>query len=439
MTTKAENELLTQTNAGTPMGELMRQYWLPIAKSSEFEPDGDPVRLMLLGEKLIGFRDSTGCIGVMDHRCPHRCASFFFGRNEENGIRCTYHGWKFDVEGNCTDMANVPAHQDFKDKVKAKAYKAEERNGLVYVYMGKKKKPPPLPDLEAALLPEEEIDLLFVQRQCNWLQSLEGEIDTSHLGFLHFGAARTQDFERGDHSRLVVGNRTPEYHVKDTKFGVSYGGYREAERNQTYWRVAHFLFPFWSMPPVGPIESNFLTRAWVPLDDENHMVIGFFKKPAPDAGRVAPDQWFAGASHNYRYLPRTTEWMGRFRRVDNMTNDYNINRDLQRAGVSYTGIDGIQLQDQAVQESMGAITDHTFERLAPSDRMITQVRRRLIGAARAFKKTGKAPPAAGNHKDYTGVRGGHFRTPKKTNWVKAYKAEIAKSPDVLAEQAEAAE
>jgi hypothetical protein len=180
------------------------------------------------------------------------------------------------------------------------------------------------------------------------------------------------------------------------------------------------------------------TRAWVPLDDENHMVIGFFRRLPHDAGRVAPDHWFAGATENYRYLPRTTDWLGRYRRVDNASNDYNINRDLQRSGVSYTGIDGIQLQDQAVQESMGAITDHTFERLAPSDQMITHVRRRLIRAARAFKKTGKAPPAAANHRDYAGVRGGHFQAPKKADWLKTYRIEVAKSP-IVPGQAEAAE
>ncbi len=384
MTTVKENEILTQVGPGTLLGELMREYWLPAAQSSELEADGDPVRLVLLGEKLIAFRDTSGRVGVMDHRCPHRCASFFFGRNEENGIRCTYHGWKYDVDGNCVDMPNVPAHQDFRKKVPAKVYKAEERNGLVYVYMGKKKKPPPLPEIEATLLPEEEVELVIHMRQCNWLQSLEGEIDTSHLGFLHFGAARREHFDDDNIDQYVVSNRAPELVVKDTKFGVTYGGYRPGDKGQTYWRIAHFLFPFWSMPPVGSIHSNDITRAWVPLDDENHMVIGFFKKRPRETGRVAPDQWFAGASRNNRCLPRTTDWLGRYRRVDNASNDYNINRDLQRAGVSYTGIDGIQLQDQAVQESMGAITDHTFEHLAPSDQMITQTRRRLIRAARAF-------------------------------------------------------
>ena len=136
MTSMTDSEILTKVGAGTPMGELMRHYWLPALKSSELKADGDPVRLKLLGEQLIAFRDTSGKIGVMDHRCPHRCASLFFGRNEEGGIRCVYHGWKFDTDGNCLDMANVPPHQDFKHKVHAKAYKAAERNGLVWVYMG---------------------------------------------------------------------------------------------------------------------------------------------------------------------------------------------------------------------------------------------------------------------------------------------------------------
>ncbi len=414
------------------MGELMRQYWLPIAKSSEFEPDGDPVRLMLLGEKLIGFRDSTGCIGVMDHRCPHRCASFFFGRNEENGIRCTYHGWKFDVEGNCTDMANVPAHQDFKDKVKAKAYKAEERNGLVYVYMGKKKKPPPLPPIEATLLPEEETEYHFVLRECNWLQAAEGELDSSHVGFLHFGAAQKNDFPSGDMSKHMVSNRAPEYYAKDTDFGVSYGSHRPGDEGQTYWRIAHFLFPCWLMPPIEHMDRNLRARAYVPLDDNHCMVVMVFKKPArPGPGK--PARWFAGASHNYRHLPRTSDWFGRYRRVDNMTNDYNINRDLQRAGVSYTGIDGIQLQDQALQESMEPIVDRTFERLAPSDLMITQVRRRLIRASRAFEKSSTLPKNAKNQKLFADVRGGHFQTKNGIKWEKAYKEALGAAQKITAE------
>ncbi|MBL4720240.1 MAG: Rieske 2Fe-2S domain-containing protein, partial [Alphaproteobacteria bacterium] len=146
------------------MGDLMREYWLPAAASCEVVSGGDPMRLMLLGEKLIAFRDQTGKVGVMDHRCPHRCASLFFGRNEGDGIRCVYHGWKFDVEGRCTDMPNVPPHQNFKEKVTAKAYKTVERNGLIWVYMGTAAAPP-MPELEATLLPAEDMNVTMIQRE----------------------------------------------------------------------------------------------------------------------------------------------------------------------------------------------------------------------------------------------------------------------------------
>src|SRR6201991_28220 len=186
MTTQRENDPLTRVGPGTPMGELMRRYWIPAAMSSELTADGDPVRLQILCEKLIAFRDTNGKVGIMDHRCPHRCASLFFGRNEEGGIRCVYHGWKFDADGNCLDMANVPPHQDFKHKVHAKAYKAAERNGIVWVFMGEAAQAPELPAIAATMIPEGEAKIDFVMRSCNWLQGMEGDIDTSHLNFLHY-------------------------------------------------------------------------------------------------------------------------------------------------------------------------------------------------------------------------------------------------------------
>ena len=174
MSKQKDSEDLVRVGPGTVMGDMMRQYWIPAAMSSELERDGAPMRLMLLGERLIAFRDSSGRVGVMDHRCPHRCASLFLGRNEENGIRCVYHGWKYDAEGNCVDMPNAPPKQDFKHKVRAKAYKTTERNGLIWVYMGARKEAPPLPAIEASMLPEAELQISFVQRECNWLQALEG-------------------------------------------------------------------------------------------------------------------------------------------------------------------------------------------------------------------------------------------------------------------------
>ena len=195
MLSMEHNDILTRVGPGTPTGELMREYWIPACLPEELKPDAPPTRLKLLGEKLIAFRDSEGRIGILDHRCPHRCASMFFGRNEESGLRCAYHGWKFDVEGNCLDQPNLPEDQRFTDRVKAKAYKVAEKGGLVWVYMGKRQVPPPLPALEVLSLPADERIVMCHMRDCNWLQSLEGDIDTSHFGFLHAGAVQPDDVD----------------------------------------------------------------------------------------------------------------------------------------------------------------------------------------------------------------------------------------------------
>jgi phthalate 4,5-dioxygenase len=193
-----DNEYVTRVGPGTPMGNLMRQYWVPAMLSSELpRPDCPPVRVLLLGEKLIGFRDSDGRVGLLGNYCPHRGASLFFARNEECGLRCVYHGWKFDVEGRCTDMPSEPPDSNFKNKIRATAYPCAERGGIVWTYMGPRETPPPLPDLEAAQLPVKQTTAIAYQRNCNWLQGLEGDIDTAHIGFLHFGADSADDAPPG--------------------------------------------------------------------------------------------------------------------------------------------------------------------------------------------------------------------------------------------------
>ncbi|NQV57600.1 MAG: Rieske 2Fe-2S domain-containing protein [Rhodospirillales bacterium] len=427
MTTANENEILTRVGAGTKMGELMRQFWLPVAKSSELVADGDPVRLKILGEKLIAFRDTSGRVGVMDHRCPHRCASLFFGRNEENGIRCVYHGWKFDVDGNCLDMANVPPTQDFKAKVKAKAYKAEERNGLIWIFMGVQENAPGLPDHEANLVPEEQMGINFQLRECNYLQAIEGELDTSHLGFLHFGSVGKGNFE-GATFRSTVANRAPEYLTKETDYGAVYAAYRPAAEfeGKLNWRLAHFLFPCFALPPLAALDTNVALRGYVPIDDENTMCIILFKKDNRTAEDWRERNAIAGGD-DFHNLPNTTDWNGRWRLKENRANDYLIDRDIQR-GKSYTGIGGIILQDQAITESMGAITDHTFEHLAPSDKMITETRRRLIRAANAYAKDGTLPPCAANPAAFAGTRGGAFFTDEGADWLESYREIMAQAP-----------
>jgi phenylpropionate dioxygenase-like ring-hydroxylating dioxygenase large terminal subunit len=430
MTTASEGTELTQIGPGTPMGELMRQYWIPAAFSSELERDGVPVRLMLLGEKLIAFRDTQGRVGVMDHRCPHRCASLFLGRNEEGGIRCIYHGWKFDVAGNCLDMPSVQPAQDFKHKVKARAYRAVERAGLLWVYMGSRAEAPPLPALEILNVPEDEIRVSLIQRDCNYLQALEGEIDTSHFGFLHAGHVEPGDMAETEPFRHTVTSRSPDYHVLDTAWGTQYGAYRPAGPGRTYWRCANFLFPFWTQAPNGEFGTHLHARAWVPLDDGHTMFCFLWWKRGTSA-MTQPQPAFkdgkpiGGTGRGNQFLPNTTDWLGRWRLAANPSNDWGVDRAAQRDNTIFSGIDGIHLQDQAITESMGPIVDHTLEHLAPSDQMITRTRRRLLMAARALRDRGTLPPGVENADVYRQARAGYFVTDDESPWPELYARQLA--------------
>jgi phthalate 4,5-dioxygenase oxygenase subunit len=426
--TPAENEILTRTGPGTPMGELMRQYWLPAGTSSEFVADGDPVRLMILGEKLVGFRDSEGRLGIMDHRCPHRRASLFFGRNEQGGIRCVYHGWKFGVDGKCLDMMNLPSTREFKDKVRSKAYRVAERAGVVYVFMGGNE-PPPLPDIECLKVAgEEDLFIQFLQRECNWVQAVDGELDTSHVGIMHFGAVDRAQLGRHDQmQQYLVANRAPEYKITQTDYGLMYGAFRPADAGQLYWRVAHFLMPNWTMPPINDLSTNVLARCYVPMDDTHTMCLTLFKKGAYPQTRLRAGQYIAGASQNFPFLPNSTDWFGRWRLRANSANDYEIDRALQRTK-SFTGIDGVQLQDQAIQESMGGISDRENENLASSDIMVARVRKLLVDSAVAFRDEKKLHLSATDARCYAGARGGQFLAGPSDDWLKAYAKELAAAP-----------
>jgi len=252
MLKQEENELITRVGPGTPMGNFMREYWLPAMLSSELPgPDSDPLRVLLLGEKLIAFRDTNGKVGLMDHSCPHRGASLFFGRNEECGLRCVYHGWKFDADGNCVDMPNEPAESDFKAKVKATAYPTAERGGIVWAYMGPRSTPPPLPDLEGNMADNSDEAVRAFQLEGNWLQILEGDIDTSHVGFLHYGGLRAEDQPQGSFSDYQLRQKPVDIEVIDTEGGAAYGAKRPAGPGQEYWRIAQYCFPFYTFTPPG--------------------------------------------------------------------------------------------------------------------------------------------------------------------------------------------
>jgi len=400
-----DNELLTQTGPGTPMGELMRQYWFPALKSSELEAGGAPVRLRLMGENFIAFRSPDGTVGVLDHRCPHRCASFFYGRNESGGIRCVYHGWKFDAEGRCVEQPNEPPETQFKDKVRARALRTAEKNQVIWVYMGERATPPPLPKFDIDDVPEDKLVVQFLFRECNWLQAFEGDIDTCHVGFLHTGGASAEMFEPGSlayHMHTKQG-LAPKYEAIETPYGTMYNAYRAAGEDQTSHRIGHFIFPFYTMAP-----------------DEHSMLVmikgEFIPPPLPrdKDGNVLP-----GGTIDLDYYPNTTDWYGRWRIKHNPRNDHMISRERQRTG-NFSGIDGIQVQDQAITESMGPIVDRTYEHLGTSDQMIARTRRRLIMAARDHIEKGVSPPVVEQPDLVRGVRSGNFVRPSGVDWLETF-------------------
>ena len=423
MLSKADNELLCRVGPGTPMGEFMRHYWMPVLYDWELAPDGEPKRVRVLGEDLIAFRDTQGKVGFFQHNCPHRGASLFFGRNEEGGLRCVYHGWKFDTDGNCTDMPNEPAESDFKQKVKASAYAAAEYGGLVWVYLGPDQaSPPPVPAFEWGLVPPEQRQhshkLIY---ECNWLQALEGELDTTHVYFLHSRLDPTLPAKYG----TWVDDRAARLHVLNTAGGVLYGGSRVEEDGNTYWRTTQFLFPIYGMFPGGRDDGTVPLSIYVPIDDEHTLHMGVFWHPtkALDTGRdprkgSLPEE--PGVLAN-GVGPMKPHQHGRFFAdwwpVVNKENDFLMDADARKTK-SFTGIPGIRLQDSAVIWSMGAIMNRSTEHLGTADAAIIRVRRRLLEAVKALRDNNVTPPGAREPSVYT-VRSCLTVLPPEANWLDA--------------------
>jgi phenylpropionate dioxygenase-like ring-hydroxylating dioxygenase large terminal subunit len=416
MLSEKDNDYLCRVGPGTPMGDFMRQYWIPAVRSDELPaPDCPPLRVRLLGESLIGFRMTSGKIGLVQNSCPHRGASLFFGRNEEEGLRCVYHGWKFDEAGRCVDMPSEPAESNFRTKVRATAYPTQERNGIIWAYMGPRETPPPLPDLEANLLCDGPLQISVLYRPCNWMQGLEGEMDTVHAAFLHAGASKSEDFPPGSFNHYQYKNRDARFLTVDTEYGTANGAYRPAEDETYYWRVTQILFPFYNMIPTGALGEGVRIGAYVPMDDEHTLHWEIFitdpNNPAPPMGQRRP----GGANP----IPTTTDWYGRFNIDQTLANDYLIDREAQRTWQSYTGIPNGRIQDSAVTETMGPIYDRSREHLGTTDQMIIRTRRKLIASARALRDQGIVP-AGVDHPEIYRQRSGEMIIPRTADWWQTY-------------------
>jgi len=410
-----DNEMLTRVGPGTVMGDLLRLYWVPALMSEELPaPDSAPVRLRLLGENLIAFRATSGKVALIQDACPHRGASFFFGRNEEEGIRCAYHGWKFDLEGNCVDQLNEPPQSKFESKVHAVTYQCVERGGLVWTYMGPRKDPPPLPDLEPNMMVEGRGRVSPNMFNWNWFQCMENNMDTSHQGILHFGAVSLEDALDPvlaqqayagpvEDLKYIVGNRDTTFIVKDTDFGCSYGAYRPGEEGTDYYRTMHWLFPWVTMTPVIKLGTTSNCVITVPLDDTHTMSWGmstgrFDQPPNAPARTGARD-----------LLPNTKDFLGRYRLkffYDTAASgdyDFQVDREVQKTSrtvTGYTGMPSVAVQDGAITWSQGAIVDRSQEALGSTDAMIIRVRRRLLTAAKELRENGTLPPGVENPSMY---------------------------------------
>ncbi|WP_214647887.1 Rieske 2Fe-2S domain-containing protein [Novosphingobium aerophilum] len=357
----------------------MRSYWLPFLLPEELEAvDGPPVRVRLLGEDLIAFRDSTGRIGLVDAYCPHRRVDLFFGRNEECGLRCIYHGWKFDIDGNCVDMPAEPANSPLRDEVKIKSYPVMEWGGLIWTYMGDKDKAPPRPpEIEWGLVKPSQRNIQKRLQESNWAQALEGGIDSSHVGILH-SIVKPPEEGGGFGERQVsavpgvpylASDRAPRFFVRNSDCGMTIGARRHASENEYYWRITQYLAPFYTMisrkGDTGPISGH----AWVPIDDEKTWTFTMYWDPDSD---LPDEETFDALGVNVPVIPD-----GSYRPIHGRHDNYGIDRDMQR-NCNTSGIVGIGLQDQALQETMGAIVDRSKEILGSGDTAIVFFRKLML-------------------------------------------------------------
>jgi phenylpropionate dioxygenase-like ring-hydroxylating dioxygenase large terminal subunit len=371
MLSKKENELLTKVGPGTPMGEFIRRYWIPALLSEEIpQPDGAPVRVRILGEELVAFRDTEGRLGLLEEYCPHRRASLVYGRNEENGLRCIYHGWKMDVEGNVVDMPCGPPGTAFKNKVKHKAYPTREAAGIIWAYLGPPEKIPGFRVFEWMRLPETNCHTVKIFQECNYLQAVEGGVDSSHISWLH------RDFHRSGDLKLASLDGAPRIELQDTPYGFCYAAIRMTPNpSEQFVRITPFILPFHTIVPFAKNQPrNF--HAWVPIDDENTWTYFMhYSRNEP----VDPEAHKA---------PFELDWEYRKRR--NLRNMHLQDRELMKSK-NFSGIPHIPTQDHAVQESMGPIVDRTKERLGASDIAVIHLRRLLLKAVGEFME-GREPP-----------------------------------------------
>lgn len=407
MLSAADNELLTRTDRGQPMGEYFRRFWQPVCLSEEVsEPDGAPVRVDILGDEYVAFRDSNGELGLLDAHCPHRGASLYFGRNEDCGLRCVYHGWKFGVDGAAVDLPNVPAEAPMQGTMRVGAYPTVERAEIVWAYLGPASSTiPEPPDLEFTQVAPESRYVTKQLTECNWAQVMEGDLDTSHFSFLHMPAPSVPSDENPDapadvrRLRMIRNDPMPDFTIKEHEVGFIVGGARTSDDGQRYWRMTQYMLPSHGTGPSTLPGETYLGFTIVPITDQACWVFTYAWNPERPLGvderarLAAGHAVFATLDENYRPLA-------------NRSNDFLIDREEQKHR-TFTGVKGLAEQDAMIQQSQGFIVDRTTENLTKTDAAIVRFRRRVLEGAKALAD-GAEPGAPWQHTMYCTRPGSWF-------------------------------
>lgn len=421
MLTPEENEALCRVGPDTPMGKLLRRYWVPAFQLGDLpEPDCAPIKVTILGEDFVAFRDTEGKIGFLDELCPHRGASLVLGRVEDCGIRCLYHGWKYAVDGTILETPNMKGSR-FAERVKHGSYPVRESGGLGWVYLGPAGTEPPFPTFpwDAPTTDDVEVGASEMVMDCNWMQVLEGSIDSSHVGVLHLDtlavmgagpcSVGTFDFpgDPWDHDMPTPPrgknpwpshDNAPVIEVEDTPFGFHYAAVRDSadDPNSKYVRITAFVMPYTAF--VGGSAGAVIV---VPRDDYTCSSFGVFRAPkgsgAARRSGIDPSIWGPEPENRRMRLPAQ-------------------DREAMKSGRSFAGFKGgNRVQDGAVQMSSGRMYDRAKEHLVPADLAIIRLRRLLADSIRLVEE-GKPPVGLGVGYDFTNIKGASALIDANTPW-----------------------
>ena len=402
MLSAEDNETLVRVGPGTPMGELIRRFWVPAILSTELtDNDGKPVRIRLLGEDLMAFRDTEGRIGLLEEHCPHRGASLALGVNADCGIRCLYHGWKFDVTGKCVDTPTEDEDSKISSRVRAKAYATHEAGGVIWAYMGPPAERPAFPEFEWLSMPAGKSVPFKIMEDCNYAQAVEGTIDSAHAGVLH------RDSPWGEPGKYAhEKDLRPKLEVEHSAYGLRYGAVRKLDDKQLHVRITQVVLPFFTLIPpngFGPFKDRRLINAFVPRDDVTTWHI----------------QWFFDPTKPIDVEARIEEggiWIDEnFRKKRNIDNWYLQDRQMMRTR-NMSGIEGVVTQDHAVTESQGRILDRTRENLAASDIAVVTWRRQMIREARALAESKQKPEVFRENVDWGRIKAATVAFPNTKTW-----------------------